>query len=280
MNGKKSYPSMTYTTIEPGKIEIQYWRDIWKYRELLFCLTWRDILVRYKQTVIGIGWALIRPLLIMLILTLIFGRIAKFSTTELPYPIIVFCGLLPWHFFASAFSECGSSLISNSGMISKIYFPRLVIPISSIFTSIIDFTISCFLMIFIMIFYKYIPSSKIVFLPIFIIQAFFYAFGAGLWISALMVRYRDFKYIVPFIVQFGLYVSPVGFPSSLINSEWRFIYSLNPIVGVIDGFRWSIIPNQDLYLPSVILSFCGILILLLTGVFYFRSVERTIADVI
>lgn len=280
MNGKNGYQRMTYTTIEPNKIEIQYWRDIWRYRELLFCLTWRDILVRYKQTVIGIGWALIRPLLIMLILTLIFGRIAKFSTTELPYPIIVFCGLLPWHFFASAFAECGSSLISNSGMISKIYFPRLVIPISSILTSIIDFTISCFLMIIIMIFYKYIPSSKIVFLPIFIIQSFFCAFGAGLWISALMVRYRDFKYIVPFIVQFGLYVSPVGFTSSLINSEWRFIYSLNPIVGVIDGFRWSIIPNESLYIPSVILSFCGISILLLTGIFYFRSVERTIADVI
>jgi lipopolysaccharide transport system permease protein len=271
---------MPSTTIEPGKIEIQYWRDIWRYRELLFCLTWRDILVRYKQTVIGIGWALIRPLLIMLILTLIFGRIANFSKSDIPYPIIVFCGLLPWHFFASAFAECGNSLISNSGMISKIYFPRLVIPISSILTSIIDFIISCFLMIIIILYYQYIPSSKIVFLPIFIIQAFLCAFGAGLWISALMVRYRDFKYIVPFMVQFGLYVSPVGFTSSLINPEWRFLYSLNPIVGVIDGFRWSIIPNETLYTPSIVLSFIGILFLLISGILYFRSVERTIADVI
>jgi lipopolysaccharide transport system permease protein len=271
---------MPSTTIESGKIEIQYWKDIWKYRELLICLTWRDILVRYKQTVVGITWALIRPLLIMLILTLIFGKIAKFSSTNIPYPIVVFCGLLPWHFFASAFTECGNSLISNSGMISKIYFPRLIIPISSILTSIIDFLISCILMIIVMLFYNYVPSLKILFLPIFIAQAFFFAFGAGLWISALMVRYRDFKYIVPFVVQFGLYISPVGFTSSIIHQELRFFYSLNPIVGVIDGFRWAIIANESLYLTSVIFSFLGITLILITGVYYFRSVERTIADVI
>lgn len=271
---------MTEITIEPGKSEIQYWKDIWRYRELLYFLAWRDILVRYKQTIIGVAWAVIRPLLTMLILTFIFGKLAKMNSGGVPYPILVFCGMLPWQFFATAFAESGNSLVSNSGMISKVYFPRLVVPASSVITSFVDFLISSVLMTVIMVCYGYIPGPAIAFLPIFILLAFATAFGAGLWISALMVRYRDFRFIVPFIVQFGLYVSPVGFSSGVVPDQWRLLYSLNPMVGVIDGFRWAILGEQNLYWPGFGFSVVGVTLIIISGIWYFRRTERTFADVI
>ena len=211
---------------------------------------WRDILVRYKQTFIGVAWAVIRPMLTMLVLTFVFNKLAGMKSGSVPYPILVFCGMLPWQFFANAFTESGNSLVSNAGMISKVYFPRLVVPISSVITSFVDFLISAVLMALMMVYYGYAPGLSIMVLPLFVMLAFATAFGAGLWVSALMVRYRDFRFILPFVVQFGLYVSPVGFSSNVVPEEWRWLYALNPMVGVIDGFRWAILGEQNLYWPA------------------------------
>lgn len=271
---------MTEITIEAGRAEAQYWRDLWRYRELFYFLAWRDILVRYKQTVIGVAWALVRPILTMLVLTFIFGSLAKMPSGGIPYPILVFCGMLPWQFFATAFSESGNSLVSNSGMISKVYFPRLVVPVSSVITSFVDFLISAMMLFMLMVFYRYVPSAKVVMLPAFVLLAFATAFGAGLWVSALMVRYRDFRFIVPFVVQFGLYISPVGFNSSVVPEQWRLLYSLNPMVGVIDGFRWALLGDTRIYLPGLIISILGVIALIVSGIWYFRRTERTFADVI
>ncbi len=271
---------MNEITIEAGRAERQYWRDLWRYRELFYFLAWRDILVRYKQTVIGVAWAVIRPLLTMIVLTFIFGNLAKMPSGGVPYPILVFCGMLPWQFFATAFSESGNSLVSNAGMISKVYFPRLVVPVSSVITSFVDFLISAVIMALMMVYYKYLPGPSILVLPAFVILAFATAFGSGLWISALMVRYRDFRYIVPFVVQFGLYISPVGFSSNVVPDEWRLLYSLNPMVGVIDGFRWAILGESNIYWPGFYISVTGVIFLIISGIWYFRKTERTFADVI
>lgn len=271
---------MNEITIKAGRGERQYWRDLWRYRELFYFLAWRDILVRYKQTVIGVAWALIRPLLTMLALTFVFEKLAKMPSGGVPYPILVFCGMLPWQFFSTAFAESGNSLVSNAGMISKVYFPRLVVPVSSVITSFVDFLISAVLMGVMMIYYGYTPGSSILLLPLFVLLAFATAFGSGLWVSALMVRYRDFRYIVPFVVQFGLYVSPVGFSSSVVPQEWRLLYSLNPMVGVIDGFRWAILGETNIYWPGFGISVGAVLLLIISGICYFRRTERTFADVI
>jgi lipopolysaccharide transport system permease protein len=272
--------SMNEITIEAGRAERQYWRDLWRYRELFCFLAWRDILVRYKQTVIGVAWAVIRPVLTMLVLTFVFNKLAGMDSGDVPYPILVFCGMLPWQFFATAFSESGNSLVSNAGMISKVYFPRLVVPFSSVITSFVDFLISSVIMALMMVYYGYLPGPTVFALPLFVILAFLTAFGGGLWISALMVRYRDFRFIVPFIVQFGLYVSPVGFSSSIVPDQWRLLYSLNPMVGVIDGFRWAILGQQNLYWPGLFVSIIGVFLIIITGILYFRKTERTFADVI
>ncbi|MDP3073921.1 MAG: ABC transporter permease, partial [Opitutaceae bacterium] len=233
---------MNEITLEAGRADKQYWRDLWRYRELFYFLAWRDLLVRYKQTVVGVAWSLIRPLLTMIVLTVIFGKIAGMAAgSDIPYALIVFCGMLPWQFFSTALSESGSSLVTNSNLISKIYFPRLVVPASSVITSFVDFLISAFFLAVLMVWYRFLPSPNIVFLPLFIGLAFLASFGAGLWIAALMVKYRDFRFIVPFAVQFGLYVSPVGFLSTKVPEEWRLLYSVNPMVGVIDGFRWCLL---------------------------------------
>ncbi|MEI6673583.1 MAG: ABC transporter permease [Verrucomicrobiota bacterium] len=271
---------MNEIVIEAGSVERQYWRDLWRYRELFYFLAWRDILVRYKQTVIGITWAVIRPLLTMLVLTFIFSKLAKMDAGGVPYPVLVFCGMLPWQFFSTAFAESGNSLVNNAGMISKVYFPRMVVPVSSVITSFVDFLISAVLMVLIMIYYGYSPGPSVTLLPIFVILAFATAFGAGLWVSALMVRYRDFRFIVPFIVQFGLYISPVGFSSNVVPQQWRMLYSMNPMVGVIDGFRWAILGEQSLYWPGFYFSVAGVLLLIVTGTIYFRHTERTFADII
>ncbi len=268
-------------TIEAGKTEGQYWKDLWTYRELFYFLAWRDILVRYKQTAIGIIWALLRPLLTMVVFTIIFGKIANLPSGDTPYPILVFAALLPWQFFSNAFSESGNSLIGNSHLISKVYFPRLVIPTSSVIVSFVDFIISGAILFALMIFYNYWPTWRILTLPLFILIAFTASMGMGLWIAAMNVKFRDFRYIVPFIVQFGLYISPVGFSSSVIPDKWRFIYSLNPMVGVIEGFRWAILEeNTTFYLPGFGLSIVLVTIIFIYSLKFFRRTERTFADII
>jgi lipopolysaccharide transport system permease protein len=267
--------------IEAGRAERQYWKDIWRYRELFYFLAWRDILVRYKQTVIGIAWALIRPFLTMVVFTVVFGNIAKLPSGGAPYPILVFAAMLPWQFFANALSESSNSLISNSNLISKVYFPRMIVPTSAVIVSFVDFMISGIILLGLMAWYNFVPDWRILTLPLFILIAFAAAMGAGLWLAALNVEYRDFRYVVPFIVQFGLYISPVGFSSSVVPEKWRLIYSLNPMVGVIDGFRWAILGgSSSIYLPGFALSLGLVVLMLISGIWYFRRTERTFADVI
>ncbi|GBE90397.1 ABC transporter permease [Nostoc cycadae] len=266
--------------LEAGKVERQYWQDLWRYRELLYFLAWRDILVRYKQTVVGLAWALIRPFLTMVVFTVVFGNLAKLPSSA-PYPILVFAAMLPWQFFANSLSDCSNSLIGNANLISKVYFPRLIVPLSSVIVSFVDFMISGIILLALMAWYNFVPDWRILTLPLFIAIAFAASSGVGLWFAALNVEYRDFRYIVPFIVQFGLYVSPVGFSSNLVPEKWRLLYSLNPMVGVIDGFRWAILGGDaKIYWPGFTLSLALVLLLLLSGIWYFRKVERTFADVI
>ena len=271
---------MQQLTITAEGGEREYWRDLWRYRELFAFLAWRDLLVRYKQTVVGILWALIRPVLTMGILV-VFGTIGKLPSDGVPYPILVFAGLLPWQFFSSALSESGGSLVNNSNLISKVYFPRLIIPISSVITSFADFLISACFLALLLVWYRFAPSIHVVFLPFFVLMVVAAAIGVSLWIAALMVSYRDFKVIVPFITQFGLYVSPVGFSSSLIPAKWRLLFGLNPMTGAIDGFRWSILGSPHrLDLGSLGLSLLTTSVLLASGIWYFRKTESDFADVI
>jgi lipopolysaccharide transport system permease protein len=267
--------------IEAGKTERHYWIDLWRYRQLFYFLAWRDILVRYKQTVIGLAWALIRPLLTMIVFVIVFAKLAKLPSEGVPYPILVFAALLPWQFFSNAFTEAANSLISNANMISKVYFPRLVVPTSAVIVSFVDFLISGIILVGLMLWYGFAPNWRIITLPLFTVIAFAAAMGAGLWIAALNVKYRDFRYIIPFVAQIGLYVSPVGFGSNIVPEQWRLLYSINPMVGVIDGFRWAILGgNIQLYWPGFLLSLTLVLVILVTGIMYFRKTEKTFADVI
>ncbi|OKH53115.1 phosphate ABC transporter permease [Calothrix sp. HK-06] len=280
MNSDKILPKQKLV-IESGRTEQQYWKDLWRYRELFYFLAWRDILVRYKQTAIGMAWALIRPFLTMVVFTVVFGNLAKLPSEGVPYPILVFAGMLPWQFFSTALSECSTSLISNANLISKVYFPRLIVPTSAVIVSFVDFMISGMIMLGLMAWYNYVPSWRILTLPLFIGVAFAASIGVGLWLAALNVEYRDFRYIVPFVVQFGLYISPVGFSSNIVPEQWRLLYSLNPMVGVIDGFRWAILGGESrLYWPGFLLSLGLVVFLLISGIWYFRKMERTFADVI
>ena len=266
--------------IEPGKGIKQYWRDLWKYRGLFYFLAWRDMLVRYKQTVIGIAWSVIRPFLTMIVLTVIFGKLAKFPSEGAPYPILVFAAMLPWQMFANALTESSNSLIVNANMLSKVYFPRMIVPTSAVIVSLVDFLISFALLAILMLCYQFMPGWRLLTLPFFLLLALMAALGCGIWLSALNVKYRDFRYIVPFIVQFGLYISPVGFISSVVPDKWRLIYSLNPMVGVIDGFRWAILGGDlPLYLPGFFVSVVLTLLIFCFGLVYFRRMERTFADV-
>lgn len=267
--------------IEPGRSFKNYWRDLWTYRELFYFLSWRDILVRYKQTVIGIAWSAIRPLLTMIVFTFVFGKLAKLPSEGVPYPILVYVAMLPWQFFANALSDGSNSLLANAGMISKIYFPRLIVPSSSIIVSLVDFLISFVLLALLMIWYRFIPNWQIFCLPFFLIMAIVLTLGLGFWLAALNVKYRDFRYIVPFVVQFGMYISPVGFSSSVVPERWRLLYSMNPMVGVIDGFRWSILgQNVKIYWPGFLLSLLLVIIVFIFGTMYFRKTERAFADII
>jgi lipopolysaccharide transport system permease protein len=267
--------------IEAGRTERHYWMDLWRYRELFYFLAWRDVLVRNKQTVIGIAWALIRPLLTMLVFTIVFGKWAKLPSGGFPYPIVVFSGLLPWQFFSTALSESSNSLIANSNLVSKIYFPRLVVPASAVITSLVDFLISGVFLIALMAWYRVVPDWRLIAMPLFTLLAFMAAIGPGLWLSALNVKYRDFRYIVPFLVQFGLYISPVGFSSGVVPESWRLAYYLNPMAGVIDGFRWCVLgANAALYLPGLFVCCLMVGLVALTGIWYFRKTERAFADLI
>lgn len=267
--------------IEAGRAEKHYWHDLWRYRELFYFLSWRDVLVRYKQTEIGIAWALIQPLLTMIVFTVIFGNIAKLPSGGVPYPILVFSAMLPWQLFSSSISACSNSLIANSNLLSKIYFPRLIVPTSAIVVSLVDFLLSGTILVGLMIWYEQVPTWRIITLPIFILVACAASMGTGLWLSALTVKYRDFRYIVSFIIQIGLYISPVGFSSNVVPEQWRLLYSLNPMVGVIDGFRWAILGGDaQINIWGFSLSLTIVLILLTSGTWYFRKMERTFADVI
>ena len=268
--------------IEAGRTEKNYWLDLWRYRELFFILAWRDVAVRYKQTVIGVAWALIRPFLTMLVFTVVFNKVAKLDAPgSLPYALFVIAALLPWQFFSTALSESSNSLIGNANLISKVYFPRLIVPAGSVITSLVDFLITLGLMALMMIWYGFLPDWRLVTLPLFIVLAFGSAFGAGLWLCALNVEYRDFRYVIPFVVQFGLYVSPVGFYSSMVPDKWRLLYSMNPMVGVIDGFRWAILGGEHTFCwPGFGLSSAIVIALTVSGIRYFRETERTFADVI
>ena len=272
--------------IEPGRAARQYWRDLWNYRELFYILAWRDISVRYKQTAIGAAWALIQPLLTMLILTIVFGRVAGLpSEGDAPYSVMVFAAMLPWQFFSTALANSSQSLVSNAGLISKVYFPRMIIPAGTVITSFVDFLISFTILVAMMVWFQFWPDWRILTLPLFVALAFFAALGPGLLITALNVKYRDFRYIVPFIVQFGLYASPVGFSSSVIREKFGdalfTVYSLNPMVGVIDGFRWAILGDESrIYWPGFLLSIIVVAAFLVLGIWYFRRMETTFADVI
>lgn len=271
----------TETVIKPGQNSLNYWRDIWRYRELFLFMAWRDILVRYKQTAIGIAWSVLRPFATMLVFTVIFGKLAKLPSNGVPYPIMVYVAMLPWQFFANSMTESSNSLIDNANLLTKVYFPRLIVPAGSVIVSLVDFFISGVILGGLMLWYRFVPDIRMLLLPFFLLMAFMASFGIGLWFSALNVKYRDFRYVIPFLAQFGLYISPVGFSSSIVPQEWRFLYFLNPMVGVIDGFRWAILGNAfPISWPGLLLSALLTALILAGGLLYFRRMERTFADVV
>lgn len=281
-SGTKSPPAERVLILEAGRSERNYWRDLWAYRELFAILALRDVAVQYKQSVIGAAWALVRPLLTMIIFTIVFGRLAKLpSEGAAPYPVMVMTGMLAWFLISTILSNVSNSLVSNSNLISKVYFPRLVVPVAGSVVALVDFAVTFVLLLAMMVFYGFLPDWRVIFLPGIILLALLSALGPGLILSSLNVRYRDFRFIVPFVVQFGLYVSPVGFSSSVIPREWRLIYSLNPAVGVIDGFRWCLLRGEaDIYWPGFCLSIAVVALLLWLGIHVFRATEKTFADLV
>lgn len=267
--------------IEAGYRDSRYLLELWHNRELFYFLAWRDILVRYKQTAVGIAWVLIKAMITLLVLTVVFGQVAQLPSEGVPYPLLVFAAMLPWQFFAGALTDCSNSLVGNSELIAKTYFPRLIVPGSAMIVSLVDFAISCGVLALLLAWYGFAPDWRILALPFFAVLAAALTFGAGLWFAALMAEYRDFRFIVAFIAQLGLYISPVGFSSSVVPEEWRALYSMNPLVGVIDGFRWAILRGTpDLYWPGLAISLVFAVLLLASGLWYFRRTERRFADVI
>jgi lipopolysaccharide transport system permease protein len=269
------------TVIEAGLAESQYWRDLWRYRELFYFLAWRDLLTRYKQTAFGVAWAVIRPLLTTAILTFAFSRIAGLSSGAVPYALFVFAAQVPWQFFANSVGDSSLSLIGNSQLITKVYFPRIIIPGASLLPAVVDLLIMMAILGGLMAWYAFIPSWQILFLPLFALLAFIAALGVGVWMSAFTVKYRDFRFITTFLIQFGVYVSPVGFDSRIVPQGWRHVYALNPLVGAIDGFRWSLFRGaQPLRADELAISAAVAVLVLLIGVRHFRHTEKGFADVI
>ena len=268
-------------TIESGKLDRNYWVDIWRYRELFYILAWRDIAVRYKQTIFGVLWAILRPVITMTVFVMVFEKIAKLPSEGVPYPIYVFTAMLPWTFFATAFSDASNSFVNNANLISKIYFPRLIIPVASVVVAAVDFMISFVILLGLMIWYQYWPSWQIIFLPLFFILVILTSLGLGILLASLNIKYRDFRFLIPFIVQFGLYISPVGFSASVVPEVYRIIYQLNPMVAIINGFRWSISGGKTYFnTHELLVSINVILLLFLLGIFYFRKAEKYFSDVI
>ena len=270
-----------HLVLEAGGADRQYWPDLWRYRELFFILAWRDVAVRYKQTVIGAAWAFVRPFLTMVVFTVLFGSLAKLATTGgTPYAVVVLGGLLPWTLFSAVLADASSSVVSNGNLISKVYFPRMIVPLATVVVGLIDFAVSLSILAGVMIWYGIVPGWQILLLPVFVLLALLTAIGPAIWAASMIVKYRDFRFLIPFALQFGLYVSPVGFASSVVPERWRLLYSLNPMVGVIDGFRWSIIGGESpIYLPGFALSM-AVVVLFLWGIHTFRRTERGFADMI
>jgi lipopolysaccharide transport system permease protein len=273
--------------IEPGAESRNYWRDIWEYRGLFYFLAWRDILVRYKQTAIGVLWSVIRPVLTIFVMWFIGWLFNSAVPDGVPRILLVCTATLPWQFFSSSFSECSNSLVVNSNLLTKVYFPRLIVPASTVIVCLLDFLISFVILLIIMLYYQYIPDFKMLFLPLFLLLAIITSLGTGLYIAALNVKYRDFKYVIPFIVQFGLYLSPIAFSSSAVYNSiriplfFKYLYALNPMVGVIDGFRWCILGGETaLFIPGFLLSIAISILFLVIGIWYFRKTEKTFADII
>ncbi|SKA37186.1 lipopolysaccharide transport system permease protein [Enhydrobacter aerosaccus] len=275
-------PVSTHLVLEAGRADRQYWQDLWRYRELLLILAWRDVSVRYKQTAVGIAWAFIRPFLTTVVFTVVFGHIAKVQTnTSVPYAIVVIGGLLPWTLFSSVLGEASASVVANANLISKVYFPRLIVPLATVLVVVIDFAVSLSILAGLMIWYGVVPHWQILLLPLFVLLALLASLGPAIWAAAVVVKYRDFRFVIPFVLQFGLYVSPVGFPSSVVPEQWRLLYNLNPMVGIIDGFRWCIVGGESpIYLPGFILSLAVTAFFLWLGVRTFRRIERGFADMI
>lgn len=267
--------------IEAGRADRQYWKDLWVYRELLFFLSWRDVLVRYKQTVVGVLWAVLRPLLTMIVFTVVFGVIAKLPGEEgAPYSVMVFAAMLPWQFFATSLTESANSLVANANLVSKVYFPRVIVPISSIAVNFVDLAISFFILLGLMAWYGCAPTWRLAFIVPLTVFTGLLALGPGLFLCSLNVAYRDFRHIVPFITQFGLYISPVGFSSTIVPDKWRFWYELNPMVGVIDGYRWAVLGNIPFPGRGLLISCATMVFLLFLGIAVFRKTERTFADIV
>jgi lipopolysaccharide transport system permease protein len=282
MSERPLYGNEPVLILEPGRAERHYWRDIWAYRELFAILAWRDIAVRYKQTVIGVAWAVIRPFLTMVVFTVVFGRLANLpSEGAAPYPIMVFAGMLPWFLFSTILGEASGSLVGNASLVGKVYFPRIIIPCAVAVVGLVDFAINLAVLFGLMLWYGYFPSWRMLVLPGFVALAVLASLGPAFMLTALNIKYRDFRFIIPFIVQFGLYVSPVGFSSAIVPAEWRFWYSLNPMVGVIDGFRWCILGGESqLYLPGFLLGLIVVALFLWLGIAQFRRTERGFADLL
>jgi len=262
-----------------GPVSVNF-GELWEYRELFWFLALRDILIRYKQTVIGVGWAVIQPLATMIVFSAIFGGLAKLPSDGVPYPIFTFVALLPWQFFANSMQASSRSVVSNSTVVTKVYFPRLILPASAVISGVIDFLISFGILIGMMVWYKILPTENIIYLPFFLLLSFIAALAVGLWLSALIVEFRDFVYIVPFMVQVGQYLSPVAYAHSIVPEKWRLLYSLNPMVSVIDGFRWCLLGAAIPDWSGMIISSVSVLIIFVSGIFYFRKMEKTFADII
>ncbi len=272
-------PVVTVIQSTQGQVALKL-AELWRFRELLFFLVWRDVKVRYKQTLLGASWAILQPLATMIIFTVIFGRLAKLPSDGVPYPVFALAALVPWTFFANALGQATNSLVGSANLITKVYFPRLIIPTASILAGLVDFAISFAFLVCAYIYYGIVPSARVLTLPLFLLLALVFSFGFGFWLSALNVKYRDVRHVVPFITQIGLYATPVAYPSSLLGPKWQLLYAINPMVGVVEGVRWALFGTNTLTLPMIAMSSATALIMFFIGLVYFRSTEREFADLV